>query len=199
MSCGNPHETPCTEVLDRVYGYLDGELDDLDCAKIRQHLNECGPCLREYGLEEAVKRVVQKHCGCDPAPAELRAKILVRIREVRATIEFAELRLSSSLSSGPPLQAFRFARTVAIAPHVPALIAHCDDNAHDLFTMRFGPARMSVLALSCGWTITRRVRRTQFRPREVRLMRTGVAVKAGRRAPLAAGRDKRRVRGVDWG
>ena len=68
MSCGNPHETPCTEVLDRVYGYLDGELDDLDCAKIRQHLDECGPCLREYGLEEAVKRVVQKHCGCDPAP-----------------------------------------------------------------------------------------------------------------------------------
>jgi mycothiol system anti-sigma-R factor len=81
MSCGNPHETPCTEVLDRVYGYLDGELDDLD---------ECGPCLREYGLEEAVKRVLQKHCGCDPAPAELRAKILVRIREVRTTIEFAE-------------------------------------------------------------------------------------------------------------
>ena len=88
MSCGNPHETPCTEVLDRVYGYLDGELADLDCAKIRQHLDECGPCLREYGLEEAVKRVVQKHCGCDPAPAELRAKILVRIREVRASIEF---------------------------------------------------------------------------------------------------------------
>ena len=67
-----------------------GELADLDCAKIRQHLDECGPCLREYGLEEAVKRVVQKHCGCDPAPAELRAKILVRIREVRASIEFAE-------------------------------------------------------------------------------------------------------------
>jgi len=90
MSCGNPHETPCTEVLDRVYGYLDGELGELDCAKIKQHLDECGPCLREYGLEGAVKRLVQKHCGCDPAPADLKAKILVRIREVRATIEFAE-------------------------------------------------------------------------------------------------------------
>ena len=30
MSCGNPHETPCTEVLDRVYRYLDGELGDMD-------------------------------------------------------------------------------------------------------------------------------------------------------------------------
>ena len=27
MSCGNPHETPCSEVLDMVYTYLDGEMD----------------------------------------------------------------------------------------------------------------------------------------------------------------------------
>jgi mycothiol system anti-sigma-R factor len=90
MSCGNHHETPCTEVLDRVYGYIDGELDGGDCAKIQQHLDECGPCLREYGLEEAIKRLVAKRCGCDPAPAELRTKILVRIREVQTEIEFAE-------------------------------------------------------------------------------------------------------------
>ena len=82
MSCGKPHETPCTEVLERVYGYLDGELGDIDCAKIRQHLDECGPCLREYGLEEAVSGCVAEHCGCDPAPADLRAKIRPRIREV---------------------------------------------------------------------------------------------------------------------
>jgi mycothiol system anti-sigma-R factor len=90
MSCGNPHETSCTEVLDQVYSYLDGELDELDCAKIRQHLDECGPCLQEYGLDEAVKKLVHKKCGCDAAPAALRDKILVRIREVRASIEFVE-------------------------------------------------------------------------------------------------------------
>ena len=89
MSCGNPHEVPCTEVLAMVYSYIDGEVDDGSYAEIRQHLDECGPCLREYGLEEAVKRIVARHC-CEPAPAELRAKILVRIREVRASIEFAE-------------------------------------------------------------------------------------------------------------
>jgi mycothiol system anti-sigma-R factor len=78
------------EVLDRVYAFLDGDLDDLACSEIRRHLDECGPCLREYGLEEAVKRLVDKHYGCDPGPADLRAKILVRIREVRSTIDFAE-------------------------------------------------------------------------------------------------------------
>jgi len=30
MSCGNPHEVPCSEVLDRVYTYLDHELDGPD-------------------------------------------------------------------------------------------------------------------------------------------------------------------------
>ncbi len=188
MSCGRPHETPCTEVLDRVYGYLDGELGDMDCAKIRQHLEECGPCLREYGLEEAVKRLVQKHCGCDPAPAALRERVLVRIREVRASIEFAELR-----------NAVRLARSVAIAAHATHLNADCHYNAHDLLTMRFGPARTSMPALSCGWMITVRVRRTLFRLREVVLMRISGDVGTRMPAPLAGARRKPPARSVNWG
>ncbi len=105
MSCGKPHETPCTEVLDRVYSYLDGELEAPDLAKIRQHLDECGPCLQEYGLDELVKQLVHKHCGHDRVPEALRAKVLVRIQQVQA-----ELRITpSSVSPGgttprnPPL------------------------------------------------------------------------------------------------
>jgi mycothiol system anti-sigma-R factor len=90
MSCGNPHEVPCSEVLEQVYAYLDHEISDHDCDEIRQHLDECGPCLREFGLEEVVKKLVAKHCGCDPAPANLRGKILVRIRQVQAEIEVAD-------------------------------------------------------------------------------------------------------------
>jgi len=61
-----------------------------DCDHIRQHLDECAPCLREFGLEEAVKRLVAKHCGCDPVPLELRSKVLVRIRQLQAEIEVTE-------------------------------------------------------------------------------------------------------------
>jgi len=86
MSCGNPHGVPCDEVLAVVYYYLDGELDDSGCAEIREHLDECGPCLREFGLEESVKRLVHKHCGHDDVPLNLRAKVLSRIREVRTEI-----------------------------------------------------------------------------------------------------------------
>ncbi|HTU75423.1 MAG TPA: mycothiol system anti-sigma-R factor [Trebonia sp.] len=90
MSCGNPHEVPCSEVLEQVYAYIDNEMSEHDCEEIRQHLDECSPCLQKFGLEEVVKKLVAKHCGCDPAPAELRGKILVRIRQVQAEIEVAD-------------------------------------------------------------------------------------------------------------
>ncbi|HWF79496.1 MAG TPA: mycothiol system anti-sigma-R factor [Streptosporangiaceae bacterium] len=87
MSCGKPHEVPCSEVLDMVYSYLDGEMDQVAYAQVKVHLDECGPCLREYGLEEAVKRLVHKHCGHEPVPSDLRQKVLTRIEAVRAQIE----------------------------------------------------------------------------------------------------------------
>ena len=86
MSCGKPHEVPCTEVLAMVYSYIDGEMEDSGSHQIREHLDECGPCLREFGLEEAVKKLVHKSCGCDPVPQDLRAKVLGRIEQVRANL-----------------------------------------------------------------------------------------------------------------
>jgi mycothiol system anti-sigma-R factor len=76
----SPHKVPCSEILEQVYYYLDHETSDADCEDIREHLDECVPCLREFGLEELVKKLVAKHCGCDPAPAGLRSKVLVRAR-----------------------------------------------------------------------------------------------------------------------
>lgn len=92
MSCGKPHETPCTDVLEQVYGYLDGEIAPEDCERIRQHLDECEPCLRQYGLDKAVKALVARSCGCDHAPDELRGKVLARIQEVRVEISRVEYR-----------------------------------------------------------------------------------------------------------
>jgi mycothiol system anti-sigma-R factor len=83
MSCGRPHETDCREVLDRVYEFLDGEMSDLDAARIKQHLEECGPCLSEHDLDRMLKALLRRSCTCEQAPEELRARILVRISEVR--------------------------------------------------------------------------------------------------------------------
>jgi mycothiol system anti-sigma-R factor len=83
MSCGNPHDTDCREVLDRVYEYLDGEMTSHDVAKIRQHLEECSPCLTEYDLDVALKALLRRSCACESAPDALRQRIMVKITEVR--------------------------------------------------------------------------------------------------------------------
>lgn len=75
--------TPCSEVLDKLYTYIDGELEKGNVDQVRKHLDECSPCLAEYGLEEAVKKLVAKHCGCDPVPSDLKDKVLDRLARAR--------------------------------------------------------------------------------------------------------------------
>ncbi|GAA0982267.1 MULTISPECIES: mycothiol system anti-sigma-R factor [Nocardiopsidaceae] len=80
---GEHSDTPCSEVLDKLYTYIDGELEERNCEQIREHLDGCSPCLEEYGLDEAVKKLVAKHCGCDPVPMDLRDKVLGRLALAR--------------------------------------------------------------------------------------------------------------------
>jgi mycothiol system anti-sigma-R factor len=83
VSCGNPHETDCREVLDEVYLYLDLECADERRDLIRTHLDECSPCLREYGIEQEVKALVARCCGNETAPADMLARLRSRIAELR--------------------------------------------------------------------------------------------------------------------
>jgi mycothiol system anti-sigma-R factor len=83
MSCGHPHEDDCASVLDHVYEYIDREMADDDLATVKQHLEDCSPCLAEYGLEQAVKALVHRSC-CETAPEELRSKVLAKIRQAKA-------------------------------------------------------------------------------------------------------------------
>lgn len=87
MSCGKHHETPCDEVLQRVYEYLDGEMADLDCAKIKVHLEECSRCLDEYQQDELLKAIIRRSCACEAAPEQLRTRILASITTVQVRYE----------------------------------------------------------------------------------------------------------------
>lgn len=83
MSCGEPHETDCSEVLDHLYEYLDREMPDSDCEKFKEHFDECSPCFEKYGLEQEVKKLVKRCCGQDDVPTDLRAKVMNRIDVIR--------------------------------------------------------------------------------------------------------------------
>jgi mycothiol system anti-sigma-R factor len=92
MSCGDHHDTDCSEVIEAVYVYLDGEQTEADRHRIREHLDECSPCLRQFGIEQEVKALVARCCGGEVAPDGLRAKVLLRIKQVRVTSAALEYR-----------------------------------------------------------------------------------------------------------
>lgn len=79
MSCGDPHEVDCREVLSEVYFYLDAECADARRVIIRQHLDECTPCLREFGIEQEVRALVQRCCQQEVAPHGLKDRLRAKL------------------------------------------------------------------------------------------------------------------------
>ena len=80
-----PGDEDCAEYLERIVYFLDNELDAADCAAVRVHLDTCNPCLERYDLQRTVKSIVARSCS-EAAPAELRERVLFRIREVQVRI-----------------------------------------------------------------------------------------------------------------
>ena len=81
MSCGDPHEIDCSQILSEVYLYLDLECSDDRRTAIGAHLDECSPCLREYGIEQEVKMLVARCCGAERAPNGLRERLRAKLME----------------------------------------------------------------------------------------------------------------------
>ena len=87
--CGGSLESDCSEVLERVFFFIDNELPTADFSQIQHHLDECGPCLAKYDLERTVKQLVQRSCS-EQAPVTLRDKVLLRIRQVQVELSEAQ-------------------------------------------------------------------------------------------------------------
>ena len=90
MSCGDPHETDCGDVLAEVYLYLDLECSEDRRTLIQKHLDDCDGCLREYGIEHEVKALVARCCGDETAPAELRERLRLKRSEYAVEAESHE-------------------------------------------------------------------------------------------------------------
>jgi anti-sigma factor (TIGR02949 family) len=73
----------CEHVLERIYEFLDSELDTASGDAIREHLAACEPCLDRFDVEQAVKSLVHRKCGNETAPTHLRAKIITQMTVIR--------------------------------------------------------------------------------------------------------------------
>jgi mycothiol system anti-sigma-R factor len=74
----------CAELIAEVWTLLDGECTPETRQKLKQHLDECPPCLRIFGIEEQFKALIATKCSGDKAPEGLRERLRLEIR--RTTI-----------------------------------------------------------------------------------------------------------------
>ncbi|MEE6134879.1 mycothiol system anti-sigma-R factor [Mycobacterium sp. 050128] len=74
----------CAELMAEVWTLLDGECTPETRKKLKQHLDECPPCLRLFGIEEQFKALIATKCSGDKAPDGLRERLRLEIR--RTTI-----------------------------------------------------------------------------------------------------------------
>jgi len=76
----------CEQVAERVYEFIDNELDTASGDAIRAHLAACEPCLDRFDVEHAVKKLVQRCCGGERAPDHLRVRVLSQLVSVQRRI-----------------------------------------------------------------------------------------------------------------
>ena len=87
--CSGNSEVDCSAVLADVWVVLDGECDEESRRRVQRHLDDCSPCLTEFGIEEQVKSLLSRKCGGERAPAGLRERLVLTIQQT--VIEYVEI------------------------------------------------------------------------------------------------------------
>ncbi|MCS7481656.1 mycothiol system anti-sigma-R factor [Umezawaea endophytica] len=95
MNCGEPHDTDCSEVLSEVWLFLDQECDVKRKELLQKHLEECHPCLEQYGIEEHLKMLLARKCGGEHAPETLKERLRARIHETLVQHGAVEVRTTT--------------------------------------------------------------------------------------------------------
>ena len=81
MSSEDPDEghTDCAVVIAEVWMLLDGECTDSETERLRRHLDQCPACLRHYGVEERIKRLIATKCSGERAPEHVVERVRMQI------------------------------------------------------------------------------------------------------------------------
>ncbi|MCI4676784.1 mycothiol system anti-sigma-R factor [Candidatus Mycolicibacterium alkanivorans] len=80
----DPDHPECAAVIAEVWTLLDGEATPETRERLRHHLEDCPACLRHYGVEERIKKLIAVKCSGEKAPQCLLERVRMEIR--RTTI-----------------------------------------------------------------------------------------------------------------
>lgn len=73
---GDPEMIPCDEALERLFEYLDGELEGRAREEVEKHLEVCRRCYPRLQFEKSFMEAVRRARSGEGAPPELRNRIL---------------------------------------------------------------------------------------------------------------------------
>jgi anti-sigma factor (TIGR02949 family) len=75
----------CEQAIEQLFEFLDSEIDEERCDRIRVHLASCEPCLAEYDAVDHLKALVKRSCE-ERAPQELKLRIRTQLTVLRAEL-----------------------------------------------------------------------------------------------------------------
>lgn len=75
----DPHEE-CEEAVERLYEFLDGELDAASMARVEEHLHHCSPCLEAFDFHAQLRSVVRSKCS-EQMPTEVKVRLLALLTD----------------------------------------------------------------------------------------------------------------------
>ena len=65
----------CQETLEKLWQYLDKELDSASRQQLQEHLEQCRQCFSKAEFEQRLRAMLRRSCCGEHAPRELRERL----------------------------------------------------------------------------------------------------------------------------
>lgn len=74
-------ELDCEQVLQMVWQFLDGEIDEARYVEIQMHVTACAECGPRYEFQRRLMALIQQKSREGPVPMELKRKLFRLLEE----------------------------------------------------------------------------------------------------------------------
>ena len=71
----------CHEAVERIFEWLDGEMDSTEAASVGEHLETCARCYPRLSFERAFRKAVERAPHRETVAAELRQGIMEALKQ----------------------------------------------------------------------------------------------------------------------
>ncbi len=68
----------CREAVERLWSFIDGELDASDAGRVEAHLDACRGCSPQHDYQRAFREFLRRHAE-KPVPADLRKRVFMSL------------------------------------------------------------------------------------------------------------------------